>query len=456
MCYHPLHIVNPKTNKNSFRDRDYLHVPCGKCLDCLDEKRISWFIRMSYEHMETLDNGGFSFYITLTYNEESVPHIGSTKVFRKHDIEQYIQTLRLRIKRYLHLDHYDSKLRFFYSGEYGGKTHRPHYHVVFFCNDPINKWKFRNFAMSIWRKQYGFVKCGNNYGFIESLAPFNYCAKYVCKDTYPDSWVNKLSSSIQKDFDLGIIDSDWLKDQQLQYLPPHRASNNLGLYVLQCEDFRNLQKGFVILSDTKLNKRKYKLPLYLDRKIFFNVELNKNGNPMYVLNDLGNEMKLIRKIKYEEAFKKSFIYLMSQHGDSENLRKINYKFKTQFRSYEELHKFILSRGTLSDFTDYVTTYKGYTAPLLTYHYTSPSHNLSTNHFLKRYAQQEPSLEDLLDFSSVIHYYHDKDFPMITDIIEYSTFLINKSDEQIKETLRKESQMRTDVFKDSQDELSRFR
>lgn len=452
MCYRPLNIQNPKRyRRDNYKDKARIVVPCGNCIDCLSEKRLSWFIRLSYEYQRCIDTGGFGFYITLTYNEKTVPRLGSDRVFRKKDIQNYIKALRKRIQRYLHLEKYDSKTSYFYSGEYCPtnkykNTRRPHYHVLFFCNDPISKWVFRKYAMELWSKQYGFVKCGDNYGFIEGVGALHYCAKYVCKDVSNDNWCKHLHANYNSMVEDGFFEADLHTQLGVCIDPPHRASNDCGMYLLGCEDYHNLEQGFCILPDSKLGKRKYKLPLYFDHKIFYDVEKNENGNPCYILNDAGRKMKIARKKKFEESFKKCYTALMQQKGKSIYLDHINNKFKTNFSNYEQLQKFINKKGTFTDYCDYVTTYKGYavnTTCLKALY--RPNHSSANQHYLMHYMHQDLSNSLKESFDSMLHSMLEADYDFITDIIFYYTHLINLPVEEKKLKLDDEKCQRRDCY-----------
>lgn len=443
-CYHSIQIYNPKKGLSPYLDKSLLTVPCGHCEGCKAEKRLAWFVRSYYEFLRCTDNGGFVYYLTLTYNENTVPKIGDDRVFCKNDIENYIEALRLRIKRKLQKKHYDSQLKFFYSGEYGGKTYRPHYHILFYCNDPINKWLFRKYANDIWRKEYGFVKAGcRNYGFVDSPGALHYVAKYVCKDISDDLHCFKLYQKHLPFEDKSVI-KECLTSLNVQIIPPHRSSNDYGIYVLQCEDFINLVNGFVILPDSHTTIKRYKLPLYLERKIFYDVV--KDGlNPVYKLNTLGFEMKLQRKLKFENAFKYMFTALTQQRGHSVNLDLINKKFQTNFDTHEQLNSFIQKKATLSELTDYVTTYGGYAvSPDLFSVGSTYDHDLSTSFYNARYSIDsrlqvlQRSSQNFLNydyknsFAHVVQHFNTNDFPFIVDIIRYHFYLFNIPNEEKKQ------------------------
>lgn len=62
MCYKPINVRQA--------DGRYMKVKCGKCLECLNEKRNAWVIRMDEELKSAHGKGVF---FTLTYSEDNIP-----------------------------------------------------------------------------------------------------------------------------------------------------------------------------------------------------------------------------------------------------------------------------------------------------------------------------------------------------------------------------------------------
>lgn len=105
-------------------DRDgYLKphtYPCGKCLSCRTRQRREWAARLVLE-ARCWHN---SLFFTLTYNEENLPEDG---LLSKVHIRNFIQNWS---RQQGHTP------RYFICGEYGTLNHRPHYHGIFFGEDP--------------------------------------------------------------------------------------------------------------------------------------------------------------------------------------------------------------------------------------------------------------------------------------------------------------------------------
>lgn len=120
--------------------------PCGKCPVCRASDARDWMFRLQVE----CDNSVNVQFLTLTYNEKNVIRIGTVPILNQSDFQLFIKRLRSRIAR----KYPDApKLRFFAVGEYGGNTHRPHYHAILF-NLPSGR-DVRSIIEKAWGK--GFI-----------------------------------------------------------------------------------------------------------------------------------------------------------------------------------------------------------------------------------------------------------------------------------------------------------
>lgn len=124
MCPTPITIKDP-----SSEGKQMMSVPCGKCGACRKNRRADWTFRLKEELRASIN----AHFITLTYDEENLPET------LDRETGEVLPTLRRRhftlfIKR-LRKDHSkftENQLRYYAVGEYGTKTNRPHYHVIFF------------------------------------------------------------------------------------------------------------------------------------------------------------------------------------------------------------------------------------------------------------------------------------------------------------------------------------
>lgn len=120
MCTQVIYLKTKevKTTRNAFTTP----VPCGNCPECARARVNSWLFRLQQE-MKITSNPLF---ITLTYNEQNVPHTEKgLKTLYKKDIQDWLKRLR---KQYAKTS--DKQIRYYAVGEYGTRTQRPHYHII--------------------------------------------------------------------------------------------------------------------------------------------------------------------------------------------------------------------------------------------------------------------------------------------------------------------------------------
>lgn len=94
---------------------DFVPVPCGKCIGCRLEYSRKWAVRSCLEAASHEDNS----FITLTYDNENLPADGKLS---KRPLQLFIKRLRKT----------GAHVRYLACGEYGERTHRPHFHLIAF------------------------------------------------------------------------------------------------------------------------------------------------------------------------------------------------------------------------------------------------------------------------------------------------------------------------------------
>lgn len=156
-------------NMENYRE---IEIPCGHCLGCRLDKSNEWATRIEME----MKNHKKNIFITLTYSNENVPKAKNHLTLCKRDVQLFIKRLR---------KHTNKKLSYFLCGEYGPKTHRPHYHAIIFGYEPkdlklekISKTNIEiyrsNELAKIWSK--GFIAIEK-----ATYAAGAYVARYVQK-----------------------------------------------------------------------------------------------------------------------------------------------------------------------------------------------------------------------------------------------------------------------------------
>lgn len=301
MCYKPRTIKNNSKHFDCAHDRVQLVVPCGHCGECINKKRTDYQVRTYYEWLEAKSKQGYALFVTLTYNNDSLPRLFGRPCFNIKDIQDFNK----RLRKVISVDFPDIEDAFSYivCSEYGGETYRPHMHALYFVHDSrINTFLMRSYIRKCWAIQElfvknekgkrikdsdgnfvkkevpfkGFVKFGSNFGVVNGVGAIEYVTKYVCKDpNYQD---------VFGDFFEFIKDSDGqIYEAYKQFRQFRLTSNGFGLYALACNDDDLLLKGKVKYYNSD-GEQTATLPLYLERKKFFNVIYKNGESPRYVLN----------------------------------------------------------------------------------------------------------------------------------------------------------------------------
>lgn len=310
-CFHPNHVVVRDGQFQFLGSAAYLKsgdlfydnpvsfhtlVPCGHCMGCrLDRSRV-WADRML---LELKDNDYKALFVTLTYNDASLPHAwhvgcnyydgfyedveplvlfddeewiaaaaGAPATLSIRDTQLFMKRLRKTFK--------NRRLRFFLAGEYGPKTHRPHYHAIIYgltlsdfedcrIKDFNNLGQPRYISKSferIWGKGYCV------------LAPVNwntcaYVSRYTMKKVYKSEDSNAYAS-----------------DQ----LPPFcTMSRRPGIGLLHADDL--LKKGDkAFVRDVDLNGKECTREIYLGRA-FIRSAAREHMKPVFVAADLVNSVQ---------------------------------------------------------------------------------------------------------------------------------------------------------------------
>lgn len=97
-------------------------VPCGKCIGCRIDYSHDWSSRLC---IELKDNDYKAVFVTLTYDNAHLMHDEfGDPVLHVRDVQLFFKRLRKKFP--------DKRIRFYLAGEYGPKTHRPHYHAIIY------------------------------------------------------------------------------------------------------------------------------------------------------------------------------------------------------------------------------------------------------------------------------------------------------------------------------------
>ncbi len=114
MCLSPITLKN---KSSPYKPVHSILVPCGKCVECLQNYQNSWFVRFYFEAISHTK----AVFFTLTYRPESVPELVDNNgvvyrtVYKKH-LQDWLKRIRHKI---------DKTFKYFITSEYGPKTYRP-------------------------------------------------------------------------------------------------------------------------------------------------------------------------------------------------------------------------------------------------------------------------------------------------------------------------------------------
>lgn len=107
--------------------RDWIEIPCGKCVGCRLDYSRQWADRCMLE----LQDSDSAYFLTLTYDDQHLPRsvyadpdtgeAMASYTLRKDEFQKFMKRLRY---------YFGDEIRFFACGEYGSRTFRPHYHAI--------------------------------------------------------------------------------------------------------------------------------------------------------------------------------------------------------------------------------------------------------------------------------------------------------------------------------------
>lgn len=209
---HYRRLYRPLTGKEL-----WMPYPCGKCVACLHNQQDSWAIRLNEEAKHT-ERHEF-IYDTLTFSPQGMPYAVLTEV--PDDVSPEARELLSRYSheyarvvgecadfvvpyvtrdiirdwirrgRELFVFHhgYRPDWKYVVFMEYGPKTSRPHFHLMFFN---ISLSDYVKYLKKPWRRQYGFTKTHlvSNESSKGRCCVARYVSKYCSKGVFESPLVN--------------------------------------------------------------------------------------------------------------------------------------------------------------------------------------------------------------------------------------------------------------------------
>lgn len=306
MCTHPISV---KSGKSLFSIN---RVPCGKCFECKKQYQNDWMVRMVEEFRTT----PVACFVTLTYNEQSVPWKVDTETGECHRTvcKQHVQNWVKRFRTSQARKGLSTSWRYYCTSEYGPRTFRPHYHLlVWLSRDSLQP------ALRDWEMTFGFTKCDElnitDPSSIYKVA--QYVSKYCSKGMFECPLVS--SGQVEPTFHLcskGL--GNTYPDRMRDY---HLVNDTKSL-------FKRTEKQ-LIYSDDYLqnvtnrmrvnipgNDCSYHMPRYWKEKIF-SKPINDNGKVKYEENQVWLQACLADFLckRNDEIYRDELAKLQALHPD---------------------------------------------------------------------------------------------------------------------------------------------
>lgn len=456
MCYSPVHIRNKSLKFDIEKDRVFFDVPCGHCGQCKKRKAEDATARIYYEYLRTVNtpvenfyykspNGkveikchGYVYMQCFTYNEEMCPWLHGIRCFRPDDYRSFMLFLRNDLEK---LGYGRSCVKVHWVSEYGGQTYRPHYHALFFITCGITPEEFEKLCRKSWcvvyhknheldcthvkRIRLGWTELENPYSknlnhtcpsdlVVDGMGALGYCAQYLGKDIDFETVLHEQKNS--------LYDGKFITKDDYKFLKPFtRQSNGIGDNIPDCINIEDLMDGKMTIPDNIDGQKVINLPLYIDRKVFYDYD---PSDKCFRLNERGYEMKEHR-LKHNRGYvKKRIDYLMSNISKlwsvdapvyiSSILRHQANKNSLRFIHYTaaDCMRFVSDKlyNRMDDFCDYIILYKNITSTF--YEFVDSGEDLSKVYydFIKKSFHSPPvktfNMEDIvndsLDYRIITH------------------------------------------------------
>lgn len=102
--------------------------PCGQCAACMVQKHLQWKFRLTQEVLAS----DMALWLTLQYDDDHLFFVNDRPAVNKVHCQNYFRKLR----RWFQENNLKASFTYFLVAEYGPKTNRPHYHVLFLFKLP--------------------------------------------------------------------------------------------------------------------------------------------------------------------------------------------------------------------------------------------------------------------------------------------------------------------------------
>ena len=327
MCISPIYIWNNSIDVHGDTARVRIPVPCGKCEECLAVRHTSYKVRCYFECLENQHYNGVCVFDTLTYRDECLPKVHGFACFNHDDIVKFRKRLSITLERHGFpvFSHGDGRqmLRSFIVSEYGGTTHRPHYHlIVWYHNKGLSARQLRDFIHQCWT--YGFTdKIVKTIDIRDGgIGAIHYVTKYMQKDGSELADLDTFNKCVVNDLKCSYSEYEQtVKACKSRFKLRCFTSNGLGSYFEKIyldtpehlQDFIN-HNGMVKIPNASGSYSVVPLPQYYAHRVLFDRVYNEHTGrkDRFVPNDLNKELHLVRYVdlvnKTRDLLQDAFAY----------------------------------------------------------------------------------------------------------------------------------------------------
>lgn len=366
MCLSPIRVRNKSLSIDPNGSKAYYEVPCGKCADCLAQKTEEWKMRCFNVYKWFHDRDGYTLFETLTYDDDHVPLFKGMRCFDPGHIRSFRKTLRnLLVAQNPEYSDYMKKgyFKVLITSEYGGVTHRPHYHCLFSSLLPgLDVLRLRDLINIAW--PYGFIDRRETTlsRVVNKMDACGYVSKYMVKD---DDFVRSLEDKIdeaKRTMSRSQFNKEYPAEDIKRIMPFHRQSQHYGDQVL--ENFPNDDPtitGYSHIPDAKNHWKKVRLPMYIQRQLFYDLKddlfnLDDKGRPKkhWVLNEKGVALRSNMYSDIVKSLGDDFIDVLDKVEAIEKSRNVDNRHYVNLKS----HVFELLAGrSIYEFAEYLIAYR---------------------------------------------------------------------------------------------------
>lgn len=317
MCTHYVKIKN--SSPTGVR---YAYVPCGKCADCRRKAQEAWKFRLYSEFLTLKSKGWRVGFITLTYDEESLPSIPAEcfkdqfqyrviHCFDRQAVRDWINNIRHYCKYHYHFTN-GNNIRYFVTSEYGSISSRPHYHAILAWPPSCSYEEMHALCKHYWTK--GLVGPKTPQGDRSNL-PFevvgdaskalSYVCKYATKDIdYQDTVADLALYDNVKAYEEGTDERAYARMYR-NCIPFHLQSVSLGMEAVkdmtEDERYRVLQDGMTFTCDGTVQK----VPVYVKNKLVYDI--------YYIVDDDGKRLVRRKANSFFRAYRKEIFEAKAEY-----------------------------------------------------------------------------------------------------------------------------------------------